>query len=55
MKFFASFLKLRNIPHHKSKAKIFKFNVILYLIQRDDFFRANMNNFMSYTEHSGEE
>ncbi len=39
----------------KSKAKIFQFDVNLYLIQRDDFFRANMNEFTSYMEHAGEE
>jgi hypothetical protein len=39
----------------KSKAKIFQFNVNLYLIQRDDFFRANMNKFTSYMEHAAEE
>jgi hypothetical protein len=39
---------------NKSKAKIFKFDVNLYLIKRDDFFRANMNNFSFYTEHAGE-
>jgi hypothetical protein len=38
----------------ESKAKIFKFNVNLLLIKRDDFYRANMNNFTFYTEHSGE-
>ncbi len=40
---------------NKSKAKIFKFDVNLFLIKRDDFFRANMNNFTFYTEHAGEE
>ncbi len=32
----------------KSKAKIFKFDVKLFLIKRDDFFRAIMNNFTFY-------
>ncbi len=39
----------------RSKAKIFKFDVNLSLIKRDDFFRANMSNFTFYTEHAGEE
>jgi hypothetical protein len=38
----------------KSKAKIFKFDVNLLQIKRDDFLRANMNNFTFYTEHAGE-
>ncbi len=42
-------------PIIKSKAKSFQFNVNLYLIQRDDFFRAIMNRFTSYMEHAGEE
>ncbi len=39
---------------NKSKAKIFKFDSKLFFIKRDDFFRANMNNFTFYTEHAGE-
>ncbi len=38
----------------KSKDKIFKLDVNLLQIKRDDFFRANMNNFTFYTEHAGE-
>jgi hypothetical protein len=37
----------------RSYAKFFKFDVNLLLIQRDDFFRANVNNFTFYTEHGG--
>jgi hypothetical protein len=33
----------------KSKAKIFKFDVKLFLIKREDFFRAIRNNFTFYT------
>jgi hypothetical protein len=38
----------------RSKAKFFKFDVNLSFIKRDDFFRANVNNFTVYTEHAGE-
>ena len=31
------------------------FFTVLFLIESDDFFRANMNSFTSYTEHAGEE
>jgi hypothetical protein len=46
-----------NVIFHifKSKAKIFKFGVDLLLIRRNDFFRANMNNFPFYSEHAKEE
>ncbi len=37
-----------------SIAKIFKFDVNLSFIKRDDFYRANVNNFTFYTEHAGE-
>jgi hypothetical protein len=39
----------------QGKAKIFKFDVNLSFIQRDDFIRANVNNFTFYTEHAREE
>ncbi len=35
---------------YKSKAKIFKFDVNLFLIKCDDFLPANMNNFTFYME-----
>ncbi len=38
----------------RSEAKIFKFDVNLLLIKRNDFFRANMDNFTSYAEHAGQ-
>jgi hypothetical protein len=36
----------------RSKAKIFKFDVNLSIIKRDDFFRANVNNLTFYTEQA---
>ncbi len=38
----------------RSKAKFFKFDVNLSFVKRDDFFRANVNNFTFYTEHAEE-
>jgi hypothetical protein len=38
----------------RSKAKIFKFDVNLSFIKRDDFFRTIVNNFTFYTEHAEE-
>ncbi len=36
-------------------AKIFQFDVNLLLIKRENFFRANVNNYTFYTDHAGEE
>jgi hypothetical protein len=52
IKIFGHFSEVRLIER---KAKFFQFNVNLFLIKRDDFFRSNMNSFTSYTEHAGEE
>ncbi len=51
---FVKFHHYRYLRIIKSKAKIFKFDVNLLLIKRDDFFGANMNTFTFYTEHAGE-
>ncbi len=54
-KYFSSYFTTSVIFRiNKSKAKIFKFDVNLFLIKRDDFLRTNMNNFTLYTEHAGE-
>jgi hypothetical protein len=39
---------------NKSKGKIFKFDINLFLIKRDNFLHTNMKNVTFYTEHAGE-
>ncbi len=45
---------LEHLIMSRRQVKIFQFNIKLILIWRDDFFRANMNNFTFCTEHAGE-
>jgi hypothetical protein len=52
--FFSNFTTSLIFRINKSKAKNFKFHVNLFLIKRDNFFRANRNNFTFYTDHAGE-